>query len=91
VLDISPLGLVSITITDSANPANVFTTSFTNPLTYGASVALFRSPDAPGTGDGQYANFSITQAPTVPEPSTFMLVSLAGAGLIFAGRRRRVH
>ena len=81
-LSIAPSGLVNVTITDSANPLNVFTTSFTDARVYGADVALFRSRDDPVAGkDGQFSNFSITQ---VPEPSTVMLLAVGG---LLTGRR----
>ncbi len=76
-----PSGLFTIKVTDAANPANVFTTSFTNPASYGGAIGFVRSGPAGGGATGIFDNLVI-----VPEPSTAGLFAL---GALWAGRRRR--
>jgi hypothetical protein len=80
-----PSGLFTIKITDGTNPANVFTTSFTNPASYGGVVSLL----AFAGGSAMYDNLSITAA--VPEPSSVVLVGIAFAafGVRRAGAGQR--
>src|SRR6476620_51253 len=65
-----PNGLFTIKITDGTNPTNVFTTSFTNPASYGGSVSLL----ACAGGSAMYDNLSIS---AVPEPTSLPLFSVA--------------
>ena len=74
-----PSGLFTIKITDGTNPANVFTTSFTNPASYGGAVSLL----AFAGGSAMYDNLSIAQ---VPEPSSLVLL---GVGVLGFSLRRR--
>jgi hypothetical protein len=71
-----PSGLFTIKITDGANPANVFTTSFTDPAAYGGSIGLL----AFAGGSAIYDNLSITAA-AVPEPASAALLGLMVAGI----------
>jgi hypothetical protein len=77
-----PSGLVNIKVTDGLNPANVYTTSFTNPGSYGGAIGFWRS--GPTTEEGIYDNLQITVA---PEPGSCGVVGVAVAGLL--ARRRR--
>ena len=72
-------GNYHITLTDGANPANVFTTSFINPGSVGGDVGLRRS--GPTSGVGLYDDFSIVPASGRPTLATFnnaFSTSLAG-------------
>ena len=76
-----PSGLFNIKVTDGSNPSNVFTTSFTNPASYGGEIG----PSAIGAAAAIFDNLSIQ---AVPEPST-IVTSLAGTvGLCIYGSRR---
>lgn len=74
----SPSGLFDIKVTDGTNPANVFTTSFTNAASYGGEIG----PSALAGASGMFDNLSIT---AVPEPASlglgatafFLMVGLA--------------
>jgi len=80
-----PTGLFTIKVTDGTNPANVYTTSFTNPASYGGVVSLL----AFAGGSAMYDNLSITEA---PEPSSLVMLGLAAVGISvrrsFIGRNR---
>jgi len=65
-----PSGLFTIKLTDGTNPANVYTTSFTNPASYGGVVSLL----AFAGGSAMYDNLSIF---AVPEPMSLPLFSIA--------------
>jgi hypothetical protein len=75
-----PSGLFTIKITDGTNPANVFTTSFTNAASYGGAVSLL----AFAGGSAMYDNLSIA---AVPEPTAAALLGVAFA--TFGVRRAR--
>jgi len=80
-----PNGLFTIKVTDAANPANVYNTSFTNLAAYGAPIGFVRSgPAGIGLGDfdGQFDNLVI-----IPEPAAAGLA--IAAGLVSLRRRRR--
>lgn len=76
-----PSGLFNITITDGANPANVYTNSFTNPLAYGGDIGLL----AVGHGSAIYKNLSIA---IIPEPSSIVMSLVGMVGLCVYGWRR---
>jgi hypothetical protein len=76
-----PSGLFTIKITDGTNPTNVFTTSFTNPASYGGAVSLL----AFAGGSAMYDNLSIA---VVPEPASAALLGMAFAA--FGVRRARI-
>jgi hypothetical protein len=77
----SPSGLFNIKVTDGSNPANVYTTSFTNAGSYGGQVG----PSAVGSPGGMFDNLSIT---AVPEPTSIVMSVIGLAGLCVCGRRR---
>jgi hypothetical protein len=76
-----PSGLFNIKVTDGSNPANVFTTSFTNAGSYGGEVG----PSAVGAPSAMFDNLSIS---AVTEPTTIVTSILGMTGLCFFGRRR---
>jgi hypothetical protein len=59
-VDSFPNGLFIIKVTDGTNPAHVYTTSFTNPASYGGEIG----PAAVGDGSAIFDNLSITLANT---------------------------
>ncbi len=77
----SPSGLFTIKVTDGSNPANVYTTSFTNPSSYGGEIG----PAALAGPEGMFDNLSIT---AVPEPASLGLAVAGLCGVFAAGRRR---
>lgn len=78
----SPSGLFNIKVTDGTNPANVYTTSFTNAGSYGGEIG----PAAVGAESGMFDNLSIT---AVPEPTSIVMSLVGLAGLCICGRRQR--
>jgi hypothetical protein len=62
-----PSGLFNIKVTDGSNPANVFTTSFTNLASYGGDVG----PSAIGAPAAVFDNLTIR---AVPEPSSIVIL-----------------
>jgi hypothetical protein len=62
-------GGFTIQVTDGANPANVFTTSFTNAGSVGGAVGFRRS--GPNVGTGLYDNLAIAPAGGRPSLSAF--------------------
>lgn len=77
-----PSGLFTIKLTDGTNPANVYTTSFTNPASYGGVISLL----AFAGGSAMYDNLSIT---AVPEPSSFVMLGLTVVGISLRRRFTR--
>jgi len=77
----SPSGLFNIKVTDGSNPANVYTTSFTNVGSYGGQVG----PSAVGSQGAMFDNLLIT---AVPEPTSIAMSLVGMAGLSFFGWRR---
>jgi hypothetical protein len=76
-----PSGLFTIKVTDGMNPANVYTTSFTNAASYGGEIG----PAAVAAESGMFDNLSIT---AVPEPSSIVSSLVGIAGLCVCGWRR---
>jgi hypothetical protein len=77
-----PSGLFNITVTDGTNPANVYTTSFTNAASYGGEIG----PAAAGAPSGMFDNLSIT---AVPEPASLVLAAAGLLGTIVSAHRHR--
>src|SRR5262245_3159312 len=77
-----PSGLFNIKVTDGNNPANMYTTSFTNVGSYGYQIGSA----AVGAASGMFDNLSITE---VPEPASFGLGAAGLVGAIASGRRWR--
>jgi hypothetical protein len=80
----SPSGLFDIKVTDGSNPANVYTTSFTNLGSYGGQVG----PSAVGSQGAMFDNLSIT---AIPEPTSIVMSVVGMLGFAFCGRKRRRH
>jgi hypothetical protein len=76
-----PNGDFDVTVTDGANPENVYTTTFNAPAAYGGPVGFRRS--GPAFGDGMFDNLEIT---VVPEPT---LLAPVAFGLLALARPRR--
>jgi hypothetical protein len=74
--------LFTIKVTDGLNPANVYTTSFTNLSSYGGQIG----PAALAGAEGMFDNFSITAA---PEPAGFGLGAAGFAWLVASKKRPR--
>ncbi len=62
-------GLFNLTLTDGANPANTFATSFNNPGSVGGAIGFRRS--GPTVGTGIYDNLSIAPAAGRPTLDSF--------------------
>lgn len=77
-----PTGLFNVTVTDGANPSNVYATSFTNAASYGGEMG----PAAAGAAAAIFDNFSIQ---AIPEPTSIVTGFLGSIALCACGWRRR--
>jgi hypothetical protein len=74
-------GLFNVKVTDGSNPANVFTTSFSNLASYGGEVGA----SGIGAAAAIFDNLSIQ---AVPEPSSIATGVAGMVALCFSGWRR---
>ncbi|YCM44531.1 PEP-CTERM sorting domain-containing protein [Verrucomicrobiaceae bacterium 227] len=76
-------GLFELTFTDGDVPTNIYTSSFTNPASVGASFGPTRS--GPTAETGFYDNLRVEG---IPEPSVFSLLGMSFSALVLRRRRR---